>query len=210
MDVDRLRTETRAEHEAVEALVPLMQPDLTREQYIQTLRRMYTVVHGWESWAAAHAPEPYGALVVERRRSHLIAADLESLGVALASVETDDISEIEARLTKHFLRFDVDHLSSAPDFLGAMYVMEGSTLGGQYIARYVEEKLAMSQGRGNAYFRGYAERTGSMWQSFKQQLAAVPEADADRVIAAAKFMFGAFGAAMAQDSEELFAYPNGK
>ena len=44
--------------------------------------------------------------------------------------------------------------------LGAMYVMEGSTLGGQLIARHVELVLGLTAGQGNAHFRGHNERTG--------------------------------------------------
>ena len=51
-------------------------------------------------------------------------------------------------------------------FLGRMYVMEGSTLGGQYIARHVEETLGLSSGEGNSYFRGYGEATGERWREF--------------------------------------------
>ncbi len=193
MDVDRLRAETRNEHEAVEGLVPLMAEDLTRDQYAETLRRMYSVVHGWELWAAAHAPEPYRDFLVERQRSPLIKRDLQFLGKA---IPTEDADWTSSALTQHFLAGDDSALASAPDFLGAMYVMEGSTLGGQYIARYVEEKLALPAGQGNAYFRGYAEHTGSMWQRFKQHLIALPDDNALQVIAAAKLMFGIFGAAM--------------
>ena len=77
-----------------------------------------------------------------------------------------------------------------------MYVVEGSTLGGQYIAKHVERRFGFRGGSGNAYFRGYGERTGSMWRSFKDDLIALPEEDTDRVIAAARAMFGVFAAAM--------------
>ena len=51
-----------------------MQPDLTRDQYIETLRRMYTDVQGWETWAALHAPEPYEGILVARLLLRQISA----------------------------------------------------------------------------------------------------------------------------------------
>jgi heme oxygenase (biliverdin-IX-beta and delta-forming) len=73
-----------------------------------------------------------------------------------------------------------------------MYVMEGSTLGGQYIARHVEKTLHFTPGQGNAYFRGYSERTGELWREFKSLLTALPETDSDTVIASAKATFAVF------------------
>ncbi len=49
-----------------------------------------------------------------------------------------------------------------------MYVMEGSTLGGRFIAPHVAKLFHLDAGRGNAYFEGYGERTGSMWNEFRE------------------------------------------
>ena len=77
--------------------------------------------------------------------------------------------------------------------LGAMYVIEGSTLGGQLIGRHVERVLGLTAGQGNAYFRGHNERTGQLWKEFCDALRTkVPDRETDTVIAAAKTMFGVF------------------
>lgn len=171
-----------------------MSAALTLQQYANTLRRMYTVIRGWELWASQHAPEQYRDLLQQRQRSQLIKADLDALEQEPVA---EGSSSIEQRLTQHFLGGNASHPTSPADFLGAMYVVEGSTLGGQYIAKHVGEKFILSDGCGNAYFRGYGDRTGSMWRSFKQELAALPEEDGDRVIAAARVMFRVFGEATA-------------
>jgi heme oxygenase len=75
--------------------------------------------------------------------------------------------------------------------------MEGSTLGGQLIARHVELVLGLTAGQGNAYFRGHNERTGQLWKEFCDALRTkVPDGETAAVIAAAKAMFGVFGAWM--------------
>ncbi len=52
MDLRRLREQTRQEHEATEAVMPLSGPGLRLETYTATLRAMLPVVEGWEPWAA--------------------------------------------------------------------------------------------------------------------------------------------------------------
>ena len=54
--------------------------------------------------------------------------------------------------------------------LGALYVMEGSTLGGATIARLIESKTKLSSKCGLAFFNGYGAATITMWQTFKNQL----------------------------------------
>ena len=69
---------------------------------------------------------------------------------------------------------------------GSMYVMEGSTLGGRFIAPHVAQMLSLGQGQGNAYFEGYGARTGSMWNAFRDTAAAsVPESLYDDAVRAA-------------------------
>ena len=201
MDLDYLRTATRPEHEGTEATVPLMDPALTRAQYAATLTCMYRAVRGWDDWSLRHAPERLKPLLAGRQRSALIEADLRALHAAppvppvapqlvpwmpdqTSGGQPVDAAEFEAR------------------FLGAMYVIEGSTLGGQYIARHAEEMLKLAPGEGNAYFRGYGEQTGSMWRSFKAVLAEVPDRYTEVVVDSAKAMFGFFAAQMADSATE--------
>jgi heme oxygenase len=190
MNLERLRTETRAEHESTESVMPLMQADLSRPQYVNVLQRLYPVVKSWEQFAQAHTPADLVDTVQGRQRAGLIAQDLEMLGAAKAG----DAALFPAEAIPGLRQEEAGYRAS---FLGAMYVMEGSTLGGQYIARHLEEVLGLTAGEGNAYFRGYGERTGEMWRAFKAVLAEVPEEQADSVIAAAKAMFGVFREGMA-------------
>ena len=99
-------------------------------------------------------------------------------------------SALIARQRKPLLELD-------PSLLGAMYVMEGSTLGGIFIARHVEAVLHLSEGRGNSYFRGNGNRTGPMWNEFCEVLKQrIPNDQTDAVIIAAKAMFATFASWM--------------
>ena len=176
MDLQRLRQETAADHDRTEAAVPLISDGLTREAYAEVLARMYGFIRGWEIWADTHTPDDLRALLAERQRSGLIARDLAWLGHAVPAGEANFSAEAVTR----------------PEFLGRMYVVEGSTLGGQYLAAHVETQFGFTRGEGNAYLSGYGARTGSMWNQFKAFLLEVPDTDAEAVIQSAKQMFASF------------------
>jgi heme oxygenase len=55
---------------------------------------------------------------------------------------------------------------SAAEALGALYVLEGSMLGGQVICRHYADLLGLSPERGLAYFSGYGALTGPRWRAF--------------------------------------------
>jgi heme oxygenase (biliverdin-IX-beta and delta-forming) len=190
VDVARLRAETRTEHEAVEALLPLTSPGLTRELYGEVLVCVYGVVSAWEQWAQSHAPQRLEKTVRERRRTLLLESDLVFLG--------KPVPHFDRPATLSSVLGDVLQRNTAAEatFLGAMYVMEGSTLGGQYIARHVEEVLGLEPGKGDAFYRGYGQQTGAMWRSFQDILKGLPDEYTEEVIAGARLMFGYFGEVM--------------
>ena len=57
-------------------------------------------------------------------------------------------------------------VASAATALGAMYVLEGSTLGGRVIERHCAGPLGVSPTHGGAFYHGYGARTGALWQAF--------------------------------------------
>ncbi len=187
MDLLRLRQATAAEHAATEESLPLMSPSLNRDVYCGVLRRFHRVVDAWDRWADAHAPADLRDLLKGRRRATLLLQDLLALGEPPA-LPDDDVF--------------IQRMNKSPAgnpravFLGRMYVMEGSTLGGQYIARHVEERLGLTHGHGNAFFTGYGPQTAARWREFKAVLAALPDSETETVIAGARNMFALFAEAM--------------
>ena len=180
-----LREKTRAQHEATESLLPLNNPGLDFQHYQQILQCFYSFVSRWESWAASHVPANLAALVTERRRSGLLERDF-----AFFSISPD----FPEATSEPLLQALVDGLDSGSvkyeaAFLGSMYVLEGSTLGGQYIARNVEQNLGLSAGEGDAYFRGYGNQTMVKWGEFRQLLDAIPDEHSPIVIDAARVTF---------------------
>ena len=186
MDLKRLREQTAGHHAATEETVPLMSPGLTRAEYIVVLKRLYSMVSAWDRWADAHVPEDLLPLLAGRRRAVMLQRDLEALGADLRA-DAPFAPGLEGSQVKGDPR---------SIFLGRMYVMEGSTLGGQFIARHVESALGIAPGHGNSYFQGYGEATGERWREVRAALQALPEGETDTVIGSAREMFTLFGEAM--------------
>jgi heme oxygenase len=178
LEIEKLRRATAADHRAVEDTVSLMHEGLMSTEYVLCLQRIYGIVAAWEDHAANNAPEWMQPTVVARQRKSLLELDLAWFGV----LEKDD------------MRPTLPKTDDTPSFLGSMYVMEGSTLGGQLIARHVETALYLSEGQGDAYFRGHGDQTGPMWKEFCEVLKIrVPDQETDAVVNSAKAMFATFG-----------------
>jgi len=88
----------------------------------------------------------------------LLHQDLALLGINLSSIAS------------------LPHCTSLPSIknqatlLGCLYVMEGSLLGGQVIARLLNKVLALKQHNGCAFFYGYGSKTYEYWQVFCRYL----------------------------------------
>ncbi len=197
MDPRELRKATRAEHEATEALMPLLGPELTLELYVRVLQVLLPLLRSWETWVDSVTRDDLQGMLQRRRRSHFLVADLTALGAGPAETGTagvdwhEVVSGPEGRAGD-----DPDSGRFAANLLGAVYVMEGSTLGGRFLARHVEESLGLEPGVGDSYFQGHEEDTGWMWHEILDKISAIPEVDAALTVAAAKRTFEAFGEAL--------------
>lgn len=168
----RLRAETRPHHDALEQNPfnqALLRSDVTAAVVTRFLAKLYGFLVPYEARLAAHGFGPAWQIAA-RRRAPLIRADL---GAAVA-----DALPLCAALPP---------LATEAQLLGAMYVLEGSTLGGQVIGR----ALAKAGLPPSAYFVGYGARTGPLWQDFGRALTetVTAPADQDAVVASAGATF---------------------
>jgi heme oxygenase len=168
--LQQLRTETRAAHDALETQ-PFNQAiqagTISTAATTHFLGRLYGFLLPYEAQLRQHHFSP--AWEIERRqRAYLIEQDLGAAVADLPICGALPPLETEAQL------------------LGALYVMEGSTLGGQVIARQLEKAGIPQQ----AYFRGNAEATGSLWKSFCQLLTDAATSDnAPEIVESARLTF---------------------
>ncbi len=89
-------------------------------------------------------------------------------------------------------------LPSAPEQLGRLYVLEGSSLGGQIISREIGNRLQYTPERGCAFFAGYGAETGGMWKALRGAAESFGASHRepgihDRIVNSAIAVFRAFG-----------------
>jgi heme oxygenase len=172
----RLKQETAAAHERIEQVFDLDLRTRSLASYRDLLVRLYGFHAAWEPRAdTALGDRPFFSA---RQKTHLLHNDLLALGVA------------ESDLARLPLCIPTVPLRTPAEALGSMYVVEGSTLGGTIIARYVEHRLGLTRVTGCCYFRCYGKKVGQMWNEFGAKLStAVAGADEEIVISSAARTF---------------------
>jgi heme oxygenase (biliverdin-IX-beta and delta-forming) len=100
-------------------------------------------------------------------RSELLEHDLSTIaeltgikpsGSVLTGCAVDDLHQTS--------EVDLDFIQNESTAIGALYVIEGSSLGGQILSRQLETNLSLTPTRGGAYFAGYGTATAQRWKSF--------------------------------------------
>jgi heme oxygenase len=163
--LSHLRSVTRPGHERLEGTLGLTD-DLDLESYRRILARFYGFWVGWQPQVAALLQDE--ALLQPRRRLHLLAADLATLGMSPRARSTLPACPLVP-------------LRDGLEALGSLYVLEGSALGGRIIERNVERCFGSVGRESCTYFRGYGAETGAMWRTLLLRLDAVPAAHIERV-----------------------------
>ena len=179
--LERLRSETRPDHHALESVMDLLREDLTLGHYRYWVEKLYGVFAPLEDRIVSRwGLDAFGLDLAERRRAPLLVADLKALGVA-------DPMRIPVCQ-------DLPALTGDPEAFGCLYVLEGSALGGHVVSRHVLHTLGLTPETGGAFFNGHGDRTGTMWRTFRSALAdyAVTPEIQGRVIAAARATFRSF------------------
>jgi heme oxygenase len=154
-----LKEGTRRQHEAIERIMPFFRNDFSSEDYIRVIKAFLGFFEPVERELASIPTWHLSGLDLDQRlRSNLLRDDLLSLGVS-----TSDIAVIPRCA-------DLPNLASIDEGFGCLYVLEGSTLGGQLIARQVQTLVTTSKETGAMFFQGYGSQTGAMWRDFCSNL----------------------------------------
>ncbi|WP_054903188.1 biliverdin-producing heme oxygenase [Pseudomonas sp. NBRC 111131] len=156
-----LREGTRECHKALEARLPFFATGFDTAAYSRLLQAYY----------GFHAPlEVRLGQYQEAKRAKIPALTLDLLALDLSTAEIDALPLCQALPT----------INDEASALGVMYVLEGSTLGGQVLKRAMAERLGLGPGNGTGFFDVYGALTGHYWRSFLDRLGRAPSAAASQ------------------------------
>lgn len=151
-----LRQGTANLHRRLEARLPFFATTLDVGLY----RRLLMAYYGFHApFEVALAPHVTALDHTRRAKTPTLVRDLLALGLTSEDIHAlPRCSDIPA--------IHCDHSA-----LGAMYVLEGSTLGGQVLKRAMAERLQIDAGNGGAFLDVYGQATGPLWRGFLAFLA---------------------------------------
>jgi len=160
MITDRLRGETRPQHEAMEKVGfsdKIMSGQLSLDDYKILIRNNYIMNQIMER--GVEAVEGFTAIpglnYESRKKGALLEKDLEVLGLNKAEIDANNYA------------FNFNNLHEA---LGAFYVMEGSTLGGSVISRQLAKTDSLSSVSEFNFYGCYGDMVGPNWKAFQSVL----------------------------------------
>jgi heme oxygenase len=151
---NRLRHSTIDAHKRIDRhplLRPLLDRSLTMPQYVLVLR---TFDHFYRSFMPALADSAarhgQGFDVIDRRP--WLRDDMTALACGAATFPD--------------IVWDIPAVSTTEGHIGRLYVIEGSLLGGQYIARNLRLTLGLTPDHGARFFNGAGADTEHRWNRF--------------------------------------------
>ena len=150
---DELKEGTLQVHRRLEKkLIQQIKEIRNIEDYVQLLERMYGYYQPLQQRIASNLTneQPRG------RYAENIIDDIRNL---------DPLHELEFEICDN-----LPELNSPAASMGALYVTEGSTLGGQIITGMISKQLKVSPEIGFSFFNAYGEQTRLNWEKFKEEL----------------------------------------
>jgi heme oxygenase len=155
MVLEIIRLETKSAHQELEKLiVPQIKSIKSKDDYIEVLKLFYGYFKPVEDRLDKYLSDTDVPGYSQRRKSSSILSDIAALGEGISMPVCNDIPEI----------------NSKEEAWGAMYVLEGSTLGGQIISNMIKKVLVMNDDSSLSFFKGYGNESEQMWKSFTETL----------------------------------------
>ncbi|MGE7992247.1 biliverdin-producing heme oxygenase [Pseudomonas sp. NPDC089554] len=168
-----LREGTQASHKALEQRLPFFHARFDLSGYRELMQAYYGFHAPLEVLLASHQESA-------RNKTPALTRDLHALALSAAQIDTLPLCAA--------LPAVADEASA----LGVMYVLEGSTLGGQVLKRAMAERLGLDANNGGAFLDVYAAATGSNWRRFLERLGTAPATSQASAVEAAVATFERF------------------
>lgn len=153
-----LRNATHPRHERLNRhalLAGLLQPGYPLPNYRLLLQALYRLYGALERRLAEFSDGPSAGFDYSARiKLPWLQADLRHFQIDHASLKTATS------------RLSVPVIASVGDYVGTLYVVEGSTLGGQWIAKCLHQHMGLTPSAGARFYSGYGEASAMMWRDY--------------------------------------------
>jgi heme oxygenase len=151
----KVKDRTSSLHQELESLlIPELQTIRSADEYERILQWFYGFIFPLENSIEQKIKPQILPDIAERKKSQLILQDLVALGSSITDIP---------------INHDLPNIQHQEHAIGAMYVLEGSTLGGKIIANMLT-KNAASFKNSIHYFTAYGKETGSKWRIFLEHM----------------------------------------
>lgn len=168
----RLREKTKTYHQQIErtpVLYHLINESINLDSYHLLLKQFHAYILPCE---ASILTSPCSSLLDGREKTSRLINDLSDL-----------------KISNKKKCLELPPLTTREQVLGYLYVMEGATLGGQVIAKILQERLGLTALCGARYFNGYGEDTMRMWVEFCHLLNQVDVLQEEQVLVSASLTY---------------------
>ncbi|MBT2560156.1 biliverdin-producing heme oxygenase [Pedobacter sp. ISL-68] len=147
-----IKEATKISHQELEAkVVRKLKAIRSEADYADVLKYFYAYFSSLEKAIAPYITKDVLPDYPSRRNSSYLKRDIEELGSAITDLPPVTVPAI----------------TNTVEALGALYVMEGSIMGGPYIVQMLNKGGIK---KGVSFFSGYGEATGQMWGTFVEVL----------------------------------------
>lgn len=158
----QLKEQTAPQHRRAEQnkyAAAILERTMTLAQYREYLALFYGYILPLErAFEARPEWEELRFDIGARTKHRMIEADLHALGWDASAVADLPLCQ------------SLPDLSSFPRILGCMYVLEGSTLGGQMLTKLLMKDLPVTPDTNARYFNSYGTDVRERWAEFRELL----------------------------------------
>lgn len=159
-----IKAATQSLHASTEsALIPMLKKAASPEDYHQILLLFYRIFAPLEKRLQPWLTEASVPDLSRRRKANLLLQDLNAAGY------TGPVPSLPPALPS---------ITSQEEAWGALYVLEGSTMGGAVIAKMLRARIDLPT-EATRFFDAYGPERETLWRRFLQALDANLSSDAD-------------------------------
>lgn len=182
--LDSIKERTKEDHQSVEkVLITELKSLSSLEEYGHLLERLYAFYKPLEDEIQLAIDTTFISDISARKHTERLLQDIHAIH---ASFKPDTT-------------FNPLSISSTSYALGILYVIEGSTLGGQIIVKMLDKQLSVTSVGAHTYFDSYSEETQKMWTSFKDSMLKIEATiNEEEMIRGAKETFSALQSHLTQ------------